>query len=44
MFLITQAPQEVKWDEFKDVEPVVLDGFKNAMASACSAPGKRLHL
>ncbi|CAL5229518.1 g12858 [Coccomyxa viridis] len=28
----SQAPQEVKWEEYKDVEPVVLDGFKSAMS------------
>ncbi|CAK0787319.1 hypothetical protein CVIRNUC_010537 [Coccomyxa viridis] len=28
----SQAPQEVKWGQFKDVEPVVLDAFKKAMA------------
>lgn len=27
-----QGPQEVNWDQFKDVEPLVLDGFKKAMA------------
>lgn len=26
------GPQEVNWDQFKDVEPLVLDGFKKAMA------------
>ena len=36
---ITQAPQEVKWDQFKDVEPVVLEGFKSAMSSASFVPG-----
>ena len=29
-----QGPQEVNWDQFKDVEPLVLDGFKKAMAGA----------
>ena len=30
----------MKWDQYKDVEPVVLDGFKSAMSSAISVPGR----
>ena len=37
-FFVTQAPQEVKWEQYKDVEPVVLDAFKSAMASASPIP------
>ena len=27
-----QAPKEIKWDEFKDVDPAILDNFKKAFA------------
>lgn len=32
--LAMQGPQEVNWDQYKDVEPLVLDGFRKAMAGA----------
>ena len=38
---LAQAPQEVKWGQFKDVEPVVLDAFKKAMAGKVSCQACR---
>ena len=29
-----QAPKEVKWDDYKEVDPPILDTFKKAFASA----------
>lgn len=34
--LDTQKPKEVKWEDFKDVDPQVLETFKKAFAGACT--------